>query len=130
MSKNNKLQQIVGSFAVSGKSIYTLNELDELISFKTFYRGTTYSIKIDKSTGQAVNLLSNFKNEDNSHSQTILNSILNSAFRETKLKQIGQRPVFFDMDKEIDLSRDGLKIWPGFKASIQHTQLGLTIAVD
>ena len=34
------------------------------------------------------------------------------------------------MDKPIDLSREGLMIWPGFKASVQHTQLGLTIAVD
>ena len=130
MSKNNKLQQVVGSFAVSGKSIYTLTEIDESISFKSFYRGTNFVIKIDKTTGQQVNLVTNFKNEDNTHSQTILNSILNSAFRETKLKQIGQRPHFFDMDKAIDLSRDGLMIWPGYKASIQHTQLGLTIAVD
>ena len=51
MSKNNQLQRVVGSFAVSGKSIYTLNEIDESISFSTFYRGTTYAIKIDKTTG-------------------------------------------------------------------------------
>ena len=76
----------INRVAISGKSIYTLNELDESITFKSFYRGTNYTIKLDKSSGQAVNLLSNFKNEDNTHSQTILNSILNSAFRETKLK--------------------------------------------
>ena len=34
------------------------------------------------------------------------------------------------MAKPIDLSREGLMIWPGFKASVQHTQLGLTVAVD
>ena len=40
MSKNNNLQKTIGSFAVSGKSIYCLNEIDESLTFKTFYRGT------------------------------------------------------------------------------------------
>jgi len=50
MSKNNNLKRTVGSFAVSGKSIYTLTEIDESLMFKTFYRGTNFSIRIDKTT--------------------------------------------------------------------------------
>ena len=71
---------------MSGKSIYTLNEIDESMSFKTSFRGTQFTIKIDVMSHQPLNLATDFKNEDNCHSQTILNSIINSAFRETNLK--------------------------------------------
>ena len=63
-------------------------------------------------------------------SQTLINVILKQAFRETKLKQIGRSPRFFDVTKAIDLSQVGLKIWSGFKASALHSELGCTFAVD
>ena len=34
------------------------------------------------------------------------------------------------MTKPIELQREGIRIYEGFKASIQNTQLGLTVAVD
>jgi nickel-dependent lactate racemase len=52
------------------------------------------------------------------------------TLRETNLKQIGRQPNFFDMSRPIELPRDGLRIYQGFKASIQNTQMGLTVAVD
>ena len=68
MAKSTVLQRTIGSFAVSGKSIYTLNEIDESISFKTHFRGMNYTINIDKETGTEFNLASDFKNEDNTQS--------------------------------------------------------------
>ena len=68
MSKNNSLQRTIGSFTVSGKSIYTLNEIDESLSFKTFYRGMNFTIKIDKESGAEINLATSFRNEDNTTS--------------------------------------------------------------
>ena len=118
IQKNRKLEAAIGFFAVSGKSIYTLNEIDESMSYKVNFRGHLYTVKIDKSSGQVFNLSKDFANEDNTLSQTILNIVLNQAFRETNLKQIGRLPHFFDMTQPIDLSREGIKIWKGFKASI------------
>mmetsp|Transcript_12297 Transcript_12297/g.16684 ORF Transcript_12297/g.16684 Transcript_12297/m.16684 type:complete len:91 (-) Transcript_12297:1403-1675(-) len=60
----------------------------------------------------------------------IFNLIINQAFRETNLKQIGRSPRFFDLEKPIDLSRQNLMIMPGFKASAFQTELGCTLAID
>lgn len=60
----------------------------------------------------------------------VLNLIVNQAFRETNLKQIGRNPRFFDIDNAIDLSRSNLLIIPGFKASAFQTELGCTLAID
>lgn len=56
--------------------------------------------------------------------------IINQAFRETNLKQIGRTPRFFDITAPIDLSRQGLMIMPGFKASAFQTEMGCTLAID
>ena len=68
MSKSTALQKTIGSFSVSGKSIYTLNPIDESISFKSYYRGMNFTIKIDKETGTDFNLATDFRNEDNTQS--------------------------------------------------------------
>ena len=65
MSKNRNLQKTIGSFAVSGKSIYTLNEIDESLEFKAPYGGMNFTIRIDKETGADINLSTDFKNEEN-----------------------------------------------------------------
>ena len=56
--------------------------------------------------------------------------ILKQAFRETKLKQLGRSPRFFDVDNPTDISRIGLKMWSGFKASAFQSELGVTLAID
>lgn len=50
-------------------------------------------------------------------SQNLINVILKQAFRETNLKQLGRSPRFFDVNSPVDLSRIGLTMWSGFKAS-------------
>ena len=74
-------------------------------------------IKIDRETGTQVALTGTFENKDNEVSQNLINVILKQAFRETNLKQLGRSPRFFDVDNPVDLSRIGLKMWSGFKAS-------------
>jgi len=58
-----------------------------------------------------------FNNKDNDVSQNLINVILKQAFRETNLKQLGRSPRFFDVNSPVDLSRIGLTMWSGFKAS-------------
>ena len=72
----------------------------------------------------------NFSNKDNDVSQNLINVILKQAFRETNLKQLGRSPRFFDVNKPVDLSQIGLKMWSGFKASAFQSELGCTLAVD
>ena len=74
-------------------------------------------VKIDISTGKSIYLNDEFVNKDNDIKQTVLNLIINQAFRETNLKQIGRSPRFFDHSGTINLARQGLMIIPGFKAS-------------
>lgn len=49
-SKKTSLEKALGSYVVSGKTIYTLTELDESLVFTTVYRGETAKISIDKET--------------------------------------------------------------------------------
>ena len=60
----------------------------------------------------------------------IINCVINQAFRETNLKQIGRQPRFFDVKNPVDLSNVGLKMWSGFKASALQTVMGCTVAID
>jgi hypothetical protein len=46
------------------------------------------------------------------------------------LKQIGRSPRFFDVSNPINLPRQGLKIWSGFKASAFNSESGITLAID
>ena len=116
-TKRSSLEKALGPFVVSGKIIYVLAEIDDSIEFTTTYRGQRCSIKIDKDYGQQVMLSDDFINKENSVSQNLLNVIIKQAFRETKLKQLGRSPRFFDMDHAIELPNDSLRIWEGFKAS-------------
>lgn len=77
-----------------------------------------------------MNLSSDFVNKDNSVSQNLINIIIKQGFRDTSLKQIGRSPRFFDVMNPIDLPRQGLKIWSGFKASAFNSENGITLAID
>ena len=76
----------MGSYVVSGKTIYTLTELDESLLFTTVFKGETARISIDKETQTQVHLTDNFQNKDNDVAQNLINVILKQAFRETNLK--------------------------------------------
>ena len=77
-----KLEAVLGLFLVSGKSIYTLNEIDETLEFNfTPYNQSNYKVKIDKDSVTMFNFSEKFNNKDNSLSQNLLNIIIKSALR-------------------------------------------------
>ena len=116
-TKKTSLEKALGAYVVSGKTIYTLTELDETLVFKTTYRGEQAQITIDKDTGCQIHLTGTFENQENDVSQNLINVILKQAFRETNLKQLGRSPRFFDVHNPTDLPNIGLRMWSGFKAS-------------
>ena len=65
-TKRTALEKALGLYVVSGKTIYTLNEIDESLEWTTVYRGEQCSIKIDKDEVTTVNLSDDFANKDNS----------------------------------------------------------------
>ena len=67
-TKRMALEKALGLFVVSGKTIYTLNEIEDSLEWNTVYRNQTCTIKIDKETGIDFNLATDFKNEDNTQS--------------------------------------------------------------
>lgn len=129
-TKRLSLEKALGPFVVSGQQIYTLTEIDESIEFNTVFRGERASIKIDRDYGQQVSLTNDFVNKENSVTQNLINVIIKQAFRETNLKQLGRSPRFFDVQNPIDMSRAGLTVWQGFKASAIQSEFGCTLAID
>ncbi len=71
-----------------------------------------------------------FTNSENSVAQNLLNIIIKAAFRDTRLKQIGKAPRFFDVANPIQNAGEGLMIWQGFKASAFQSQVGCTLVMD
>lgn len=61
---------------------------------------------------------------------TLLNIIVKQAFRETKLRQIGKQPRFFDISKAITIDGSDLQACPGFRASAFNYTSGLAIVID
>ena len=129
-TKKTSLEKALGAHVVSGKTIYTLNEIEDSLAFKTTFKGDQAVIKIDKDSGTMIHLTENFENKANEISQNLINVILKQAFRETNLKQLGRSPRFFDVNNPTNLPNIGLRMWSGFKASAFQSELGCTLAVD
>lgn len=55
-SKRREMEQALGPFVESGKSIYTLTEIDTSMRFKTTFRGQVQTILVDKPSEVKVNL--------------------------------------------------------------------------
>ena len=60
------LESALGLFLVSGKSIYTLVEIDETLLFNFTFAKTTYKLSIDKDTVVDFDFKSDFTNKENS----------------------------------------------------------------
>ena len=58
-----------------------------------------------------------FTNKENSVSQNLLNIIIKSALRESRFRQIGRQPRFFDFVNSVKLQEMDLQIMNGFKMS-------------
>ena len=129
-TKKLALEKALGQFVVSGKTIYTLAEIDEDLEWSTTFRGQKCVIKIEKDNVTTVNMSGEFSNKDNSVAQNLINIIVKQGFRDTNLKQIGRSPRFFDVSSPIYLKQQQLMIWQGFKASAINSEAGMVIAID
>ena len=94
--KSYALERALGPHVCSGKSIYTLNQIDEDLFFNPTVKGTEYTIKININTATIFTLGGSFSNKDNDVKQQLINVIIKDAFRSTDLKQVGKTPRFFD----------------------------------
>jgi hypothetical protein len=85
--KRTALERALGPHVCSGKSVYTLAEIDTDLVFKTGkIQGEEYTISISVDTCSVVNLNSNFSNKENDVKQQIINVIIKDAFRSTDLR--------------------------------------------
>lgn len=50
-TKKTALEKALGHYVASGKTIYTLTELEDSLVFKTTFRGQQAVIKIDRESG-------------------------------------------------------------------------------
>jgi hypothetical protein len=73
-SKHRDLELALGPYVCSGKTIYTLREIDQSLSFKTIFKGQSQYIKIDKSTMCLVSL---GESANSTVTSQILNTIVN-----------------------------------------------------
>jgi hypothetical protein len=84
--KRTALDRALGPHVCSGKSIYTLNEVEEDLIFKPKFQGEEYIISIDKESRTEVMLNSSFSNKENDVKQQLINVIIKDAFRSTDLR--------------------------------------------
>jgi hypothetical protein len=99
--KRTALERALGPHVCSGKSVYTLNEIDQDLSFKVKVQSEEYTIAINQESQCVVNLNGTFSNKENDVKQQIVNVIIKDAFRSTDLRQIGKTPRFFDTTNPI-----------------------------
>lgn len=124
------MERALGAHVCSGKSIYTLQEINEDLVFKVKVQGNEYTIAIGIDTCAVVTLGGSFSNKENDVKQQLINVIIKDAFRSTDLKQVGKTPRFFDTKNPLLLHDQGLKIFSGFKASAYNSSLGCVLAID
>lgn len=84
--KRTALERALGPHVCSGKSIYTLQEIEEDLVFKVKVQGEEYTIAINVDSCSVVNLNDTFSNKDNDVKQQIINVIIKDAFRSTDLR--------------------------------------------
>lgn len=99
--KRTALERALGPHVCSGKSIYTLQEIEEDLVFKVKVQGEEYTIAVNVDSCCTVSLNDTFSNKDNDVKQQIINVIIKDAFRSTDLRQIGKTPRFFDTSNPI-----------------------------
>lgn len=128
-----KVDAILGLYVTSGRSVFTTTELEESLSISAEFKGIKYDIVISVESKRYFSgkQISEAKMEDHNVMHTLLNIIVKQAFRETKLRQIGKQPRFFDMSKAIEIEGvQGLQACPGFRASAYNYTSGMAIVID
>jgi len=125
-TKRKAITTALGPFVHSGNSIYVLSAIEDdeensRTVFDTKFKNEKYNIIINTDTVRINPSLD---------TQTI-NIIVKEAFRGCEnLRQIGNRPNFFDTEQPIELKKQRLQAWPGFKGSCAQSELGFTLAID
>ena len=84
--KNRQLFKMLGAYVPSGRTIYTMAEIEETINIETSYKGKPCEIIIDKGSETRTLMSPEFINRQNSVVQGILNIIFKTAFRQTHLR--------------------------------------------
>lgn len=127
-----KVDAILGLYVTSGRAVFTTTDLDESLVIACEFRGIKYEvcINVDSKRFFSGKQLENAKMEDHNVMHTLLNIIVKQAFRETKLRQIGRQPRFFDLNAAIDVEGSGLQACPGFRASAFNYISGMAIVID
>ena len=69
------------------------------------------------------------KMEDHPVALNFINSVIKSCLRNSKLRQIGRSPLFFNPD-QANSFHDVLETWPGFFTSSWIYQKGLYLIID
>jgi len=128
-----QVDTVLGLYVTSGRSVFTTTDIEESIVFKTEFKGIKYEVVISVESKRFFSgkQLSSAKMEDHNVMHTLLNIIVKQAFRETKLRQIGKQPRFFDVSKAIEVPGSGLQACPGFRASAFNYASGMmAIVID
>jgi len=130
-SKRREMEACLGPFVVSGKAIWTLTEIDKSMNWRSIFRGEAQTIMIDKNSMIKVNMAETAKvPESQTAMGQILNIIINNAFRDTNLKQVGRAARFFDVQNPIVIPQAELQVWSGFKAAAIQSKLGTMLCID
>lgn len=127
-----KLEMIVPLFVISGRSLYTCEDLQDTLLFETDFRGMHYTVIIntDSKTHFNGSTLQSSKMSDNNVVFNLINIVIKQALRDTQLRQIGKQPRFFDISKAISIDGSGLQACPGFRASAFNYTSGLVLVLD
>lgn len=103
------METVLGPFVCSGQSIYTLTRLENACKFDTLYKNEKQEIHVDNKSMVTVNMANPETVLDSqSVMYQLLNIIIKQAFRETKLKQVGKAPRFFDVNDPVVIHSAGL----------------------
>mmetsp|Transcript_21726 Transcript_21726/g.33513 ORF Transcript_21726/g.33513 Transcript_21726/m.33513 type:complete len:341 (+) Transcript_21726:505-1527(+) len=128
----NKLQSLVGQFIHSGFNLWLTRQVPDSYVIETDMGGQPVNLIIDHEGEFEVNASSidNANRADSQAMRHILNVLIKNAMSDTGLKQLGNRPRYFDASRPIEVPDLGINIWSGFKTSAYKYASGCTLIID
>lgn len=95
---NDQLKHIFDQYVFVGSNLYSTVALDESVTLETKkpYFQRYYQIIIERVSEFLLNELHTMKMDEHPFALSFMNSIIKSALRSSKLKQIGRIQRFFD----------------------------------
>lgn len=131
-SIKKRIESIFGLHVISGRSLYTLHDLEDTIVITTQFRNIDYTVTISSESKRHFSgkTLQSSKMEDHNVIFNLINIVIKQALRDTDLRQIGKQPRFFDISKAVSVEGSGLQACPGFRASAFNYSSGLALVLD